>query len=145
MNQPLRVVMDTSVLVCAFRSRQGASFAFLQQVRQRRIQLTASNALMLEYEAVLLRPEHRQRAGLTMQEAANALDELTTYLDPSLAYFSYRPQLSDPNDELVLHAAINGFAAAIITHNVSDFLPAALTFQVQVLQPSTMLRKGRTS
>jgi hypothetical protein len=36
----------------------------------------------------------------------------------------WRPQLADPADELVLEAAVNGRASAIVTHNVPDSLKA---------------------
>jgi predicted nucleic acid-binding protein len=40
----------------------------------------------------------------------------------------WRPQLRDPNDEMVLEAAVNGHAHAIVTFNQRDFLPAASRF-----------------
>ncbi len=42
----------------AARSRNGASFALLQALRQRHFVALVSVPLMLEYEAVLKRPEH---------------------------------------------------------------------------------------
>ncbi|WP_366929639.1 PIN domain-containing protein [uncultured Thiodictyon sp.] len=36
-----------------------------------------------------------------------------------------RPQSRDPNDEMVLEAAVNGGAELIATFNLADYLPAA--------------------
>ena len=52
-----RVVLDTNVLVAASRSSQGASYALLQALRNRQFIILLSVPLMLEYEAVLKRPE----------------------------------------------------------------------------------------
>ena len=58
-----RVVLDTHVLVAASRSRNGASFALLQALRDRRYIALASVPLLLQYEAVLKRPAQLQAAG----------------------------------------------------------------------------------
>jgi len=42
---------------------------------------------------------------------------------------------------LVLEAAINGRADALITHNVADFAQAAERFGIAVLRPSEALKK----
>ena len=60
-----------------------------------------------------------------------------------MPYFLWRPQLRDPDDEMVLDAAINGGAKAVITFNVQDFLPASTQFNVQVLTPAEVLRQLR--
>jgi predicted nucleic acid-binding protein len=54
----MRCVLDTSVLVAALRSRSGASAALLHEVAARKIELVASPAVFLEYEAVLKRERH---------------------------------------------------------------------------------------
>jgi predicted nucleic acid-binding protein len=49
--------------------------------------------------------------------------------------------LADPADELVLEAAVNGRASAIVTYNARDFLPAAGDFEIEVVTPSVMLKR----
>lgn len=49
------------------------------------------------------------------------LYSLASFMDPVQVCFQWRPQLSDVDDELVLEAAINGYADCIVTHNVRDF------------------------
>ena len=47
--------------------------------------------------------------------------------------FRWRPQLKDTEDELVLEAAVNGQADALVTHNVRDFLDAARLFPKELI------------
>ena len=55
-------------------------------------------------------------------------------------HFLWRPQLSDPNDEMVLEAAVNAGAQYLITHNLRDFGPAS-RFNVAVVTPAAFLMK----
>ena len=57
--------------------------------------------------------------------------------------FRWRPQLSDPQDELVSEAAVNGIADAVLTHNVRDFEPTTRMFGVRVLLARDVLKELR--
>jgi predicted nucleic acid-binding protein len=61
--------------------------------------------------------------------------------EPVELNFLWRPQLRDPADELMLEAAVNGRAEAIVTHNVRDFQPAAGRFGVRILTPGVFLKE----
>ena len=97
--------------------------------------------MLLEYEAVLMRPEQRRAIGFTTAQVQQFVDGLAALLIPVTPYFLWRPTLRDPEDEMVLDAAVNGQAEAIVTFNRRDFLPAAATFQLEVLTPAQTLRR----
>lgn len=133
-------VFDTSILVAAFRSRRGASFLILQALRQRVISGAVSEALFLEYSDVLKRDENLQQFWVVSDEVDVILGVLADVLTPVPIYFRWRPQLTDPDDEMVLECAINTQAEAIITFNVQDFLPAASEFGIEIVQPGQFVR-----
>jgi putative PIN family toxin of toxin-antitoxin system len=137
----VRVVLDTSVLVAGLRSRRGASFRILEEVADERLVPLASVALFLEYEAVLKRPEQRQATGLSERDVDGLLAALASSAAPVDLNFRWRPQLKDPADELVLEAAVNGQADAIVTHNVRDFVAAASAFGIRTLTPGELLEE----
>jgi predicted nucleic acid-binding protein len=101
--------------------------------------------MLFEYEAVLMRPEQRQATGTSVEEVGFFLDGLAALLLPVVPYFLWRPLLRDPDDEMVLDAAVNGRADAIVTFNVQDFLPEAEQFQLEVLTPREALRRLRSA
>ena len=58
-------------------------------------------------------------------------------------HFRWRPQLSDPGDEMVLETAVNAMAKTLLTFNERDFVPAAGNFGVEVVVPGAFaLRQG---
>src|SRR4051812_19694983 len=131
----LRVVLDTSVLARALRSRRGASFVLLQAVRRSRLTPLATPSLFLEYEEVLKRPEQREVSGLSLADVDRVLGVLAVAIEPIAVHMRWRPQLKDPDDELVLEAAVNGRADALVTDNVRDVRDVAARFGIRIARP----------
>ena len=138
-----RVVLDTCVLASAMRSRHGASFRCIQLVAERRLVALVTTALFIEYEDVLLRPEQQLAHRLPPAVVEAVLAELAALCEPVDTHFRWRPQLSDPADEMVIDAAINGRADALVTHNIGDFRRAAARFALPVLRPRELLERIR--
>jgi putative PIN family toxin of toxin-antitoxin system len=134
------LVLDTGVVVAALRSPSGASATLLRRVRAGDVIAVASVALALEYEAVCKRPEHQIASGLTRREVYLFADAVIAMIEPVKSHYFWRPQLRDPNDEMVLEVAINGRASILATFNVKDFLPAK-RFGIEVLRPDNALRR----
>ena len=125
------------------RSPSGASAALLMAARRREITLVANVALAIEYEAICSRAEHMVAAGLSPSQVSIFLDAVVAMAEPVETHFLWRPLLRDPADELVLEAAVNGRASAIVTFNLRDFGTAPLQFGVEVFAPITALRRIR--
>ena len=137
----MRIVLDTSVVVAALRTRLGAGNAVLRLVAQKRLTQLATPPLFLEYEDVLKRPEHRLAHGLSLEEIDEFLAELAALIEPVEVHFQWRPQGRDPNDEMVLEAAINGRADALVTYNIADFAGMAERFRIALMRPAELLKK----
>lgn len=138
-----RVVLDTDIIVTALRSATGGSNAVLREAAHGRITPLVTPALFLEYEAVLKRPEQRLVHGLGLRDIDRFLSALAAACEAVEVSFQWRPQLSDANDEMVLEAAVNGQADALITHNVRDFAKGAERFGLRVLRPGELLKELR--
>jgi putative PIN family toxin of toxin-antitoxin system len=139
-----RIVLDTDVIVTALRSASGGSNGVLREAALGRISLLATPALFLEYEAVLKRAEQRLVHGLGLRDIDRFLAALASGCEPVEVSFRWRPQLADANDEMVLEAAVNGRADALVTHNVRHFDKGARTFGLRVLRPGELLKELRS-
>jgi putative PIN family toxin of toxin-antitoxin system len=133
--------MDTSVVVAGLRTRLGAGNAVLRLVVSRQLILLATPPLFLEYEDVLQGPEQRLAHGLTPEAVDEFLTELAALIEPVELHFQWRPQSPDTNDEMVIEAAVNGRAEAVVTYNVRDFELPCKRFGIPVLTPAEVLRK----
>lgn len=131
------------MIVAAMRSPSGASAAILRVARQGRITLLASVPLAMEYEATCSKAEHRLAAGLNEREAGIFVDAVLAMVEPVTTYFLWRPQLRDPGDEMVLEAAVNGRAEALVTFNVRDFGNAPARFGIEVMTPREAIGRMR--
>lgn len=68
----MRMVLDTDVLVAAFRSERGASRQLLIAALDERFVLLASTAMWLEYEAVMTRRSQLAAMQLNATEVRDA-------------------------------------------------------------------------
>lgn len=136
-------MVDTNVVVAAFRSSSGASNALLRQAASGTVKLLCSTALFLEYQAVLGRPGVRVATGHSLEDVESVMDAIAAIAEPVDVHFRTRPMLRDPNDEMVLEVASNGDADYIVTHNLKDFAPA-LELGVAIAAPNEILKRLRT-
>ena len=134
-------MLDTDIVVAAMRSPRGGSAELVRRVRARAATMLLSVALALEYEAKCMQAEHRLAAGLSAAEAAIFVDRLIALAEPVQSFFRWRPQLQDPGDELVLEAAVNGRASAIVTFNDKHLRNAERSFGIAVIRPGEALRR----
>ncbi|MGA6984202.1 MAG: putative toxin-antitoxin system toxin component, PIN family [Candidatus Sulfotelmatobacter sp.] len=135
-----RIVLDTSLIVAALRTRLGAGNAVLRLVARKQLIPLATPPLFLEYEEVLKRPEQRIAHGLTLDKIDEFLAELAALVEPVEVRFLWRPQVRDPSDEMILEAAVNGRADALVTYNIRDFDLAGKRFGIPILSPPDLLK-----
>lgn len=98
--------------------------------------------LVLEYEAVLTRPELLSATGFSRTDALTIVKAFCRQGVGVHLTTRIRPQLSDPADEFVLETAVYGRADAIVTFNLNHFNVAARRFDIEVFTPREALERG---
>ena len=139
----MRLLLDTDVIVAAFRSPTGASSALLQAAIDGKFIMLASVAVALEYEAVIKRPEQLKAMNMSLPDADRRIRSLIGLCEPVFKAFSWRPQLGDANDEMMLEAAVNGGADMLVTFNRRDFANVPTRFGISCLLPREALERIR--
>lgn len=136
----LRLVLDTDVLVAAIRSRSGASWQLVDRALNKEFILLLSVPLVLEYEAVLTRPEHLQVSSLKDADVHLLVNALIAVAQHVRNSYLWRPLLPDPADDMVFETAINGSATGLVTFNQRHFTAAGQYFECLILLPSEALK-----
>jgi putative PIN family toxin of toxin-antitoxin system len=136
----IRAVMDTNVLVSAFRSKRGASFELFRLLRLGKWNAVLSNHLFFEYEEVLKRtaPE----LGLSAEDADELLNAVCARSEQWTLPHGWQPVLADPDDEPMVQLAYESGALLIVSHNVADLFAAA-KLGIEILKPSDFLARVR--
>lgn len=135
--------MDTDVVVAGMRSPKGASATLLVYLLQHKATLLLSVALAIEYESVCLRAEHVLAVNNEVAQVRNLLNALMDIAVPVEIHYQWRPQLSDAGDEMVLEAAVNGRADAIVTFNRRDYKTAPDRFGIALWSPAETIERMR--
>jgi predicted nucleic acid-binding protein len=137
----MRYLFDTNVLVAAFRSSSGASFALLQRVLHGELPLVVHPKLIYEYRDVLCRPEMLAATGITVQEVEVVLAQLVAKATEIDVRYLWRPNLHDEGDNFVLEIAVAAWPCTIVTHNITDFQRAELRFpQIVLITPGKLMK-----
>ncbi len=137
------LVLDTSVVVAGMRSSAGASNLLLRLAIARRVVPCATVPLFLEYEDVLKRPAQMLAHGLSLEQVDAFLTAMAGVVYPVEVHFAWRPQLDDAGDEMVLEAAVNGRADAVVTFNFRHLKRATGRFGISTLTPYEFLERFR--
>lgn len=124
------------MLVSALRSKDGASHLILRAVLAGKIRLALSVALAIEYEDVALRPG--LVPALNPKQITKVIDALCRLFQHQKIFYTWRPFLPDPDDDLVLELALAAGAPFIITLNLKDFRGAD-SLGVRIITPAQAL------
>jgi predicted nucleic acid-binding protein len=88
----MRLVLDTTAMVAAIRSDAGASRRLLVAALERQFTLLVSVPLLIEYQAVMTRPEHLVVAGLSPDDIGALLDAVALVSEPRRDFTPGAPQ-----------------------------------------------------
>ncbi len=88
------------------RSRGGASCQLVDRALARASTLLLSVPLVLDYQGVLTREEHRKVNRLSVPELDAVFNSLVRVAEAVQIRFLWRPLLSDPTDDMVLETAV---------------------------------------
>lgn len=133
------LILDTSVLIAGLRSSLGASFVLLDLVGSGRFAIGLTAALVLEYEATCMKS--LPALNLTPDDVKELLDYFCDVGKLAAIQLRMRPSVADPDDELVLEAAIATGSEWIVTHNIRDMAAGAARYGIEVITPGEALRR----
>ena len=139
-----RLVLDTTVLAHAVRSRHGASNRILLAFSTERVKLLASVPLFLEWEASIAEPDDILDMSLDRAQRGDLLCDLASLIVPVTLDMAWRPQLRNARDEMVLATAVTGDADAIISWNERRFSETAARFGIATISPQEALQRWWT-
>ena len=136
-----RIVIDTNVLVSGLRSRQGMSYRLLSFLGGRLYRPVVTVPLVVEYEKSLCDP--RTEVPFSAVDIGKYLNFVCSVSDCRKVHFLWRPFLRDPNDDMVLEAAVSGRCEYIVTFNLRDFKNIG-KFGIVAITPGDFLKeKGK--
>ena len=128
---PARVVLDTNVLIAAAYNPGSASARIVNLCRDGRLSMVVSPDLEREYDLML----HRALHGKANREAIDAAIDRAKLCFPAE---TPRVVTADPTDDMLLAAAVEGQANALVT-NDAEVLKVDSYHGVRILRPREFL------
>ncbi len=139
----MRFVIDTNAILSALISKTGASYQIMRWLFEcESPNSVVSTPLVIEYEDVLMRPDHRQRyPQFNDEDLLRFVDDICAVSIHQPIFYLWRPFLSDSKDDMVLETAFNGNAEMIVTHNIRDFRRVSQKFNIEPVSPGDFWRR----
>lgn len=131
-----QIVADTNVFVTALRSQFGASYKLFSLIDSDLYELNLSVPLALEYEAAA--KDMLGEIALNTKEIDDILDFVISKANHWQIFYLWRPQLDDPNDDMVLELAVTANCPYIVTYNLNDF-KGIEKFGIKAITPKQFL------
>jgi putative PIN family toxin of toxin-antitoxin system len=140
---PLRVVLDSTILVSAFLTPGGAADAVLQLGIEEAFSCCLADDIIAETVQRLLTPRLQQRYAYTADE----VDTFKATLRGAFLIISDLPPLTgivrDPNDDMILACAVAASASHVVTRD-DDLLSLGTYEGVTIVTPEAFLTLLRT-
>jgi putative PIN family toxin of toxin-antitoxin system len=133
---PMRVILDTNIIVSGLISEHGAPAQLLNSWTDGSFSLVTSASQVAEFESVILRPSVRPL--ITPAHAARFIDDLhrfATVLDRLPVVIRSR----DPNDDSLLAMAEAGAADYLVTGDERDVLALESHGKTTIITAKEML------
>ena len=134
----MKAVMDTNVLIAAFRSHRGASFELFNRLVVGKWTAVISNHLLYEYEEIMKRDA--SRLGLSLDDVDEVLNAVCARAELWPLSHEWQPVLTDADDEPLVQLAVESGALRIVTHNVRHLQPS-IGLGIELLKPRDFLAK----
>lgn len=140
--RPLHIVVDTSILIAGLRTRRGLAFRLLSMLNDVRWKVHVSVALVVEYEAVLMRQSDDLR--LSRADIDDLIDGLCSIATRHSISFRWRPSAIDPDDDFLFDLAIAAQADCLVTYNARHVRDLARV-GVAVVTPKEFFKHAKVS
>ncbi len=135
---PLRVVLDSTILVSAFLTPGGAADAVLQGATEERFTCCLAEAIIEETAHRLFSPRLQQRYAYVDED----VDQFAAVLRAALLLFADFPRLTgivrDPNDDMIIACAVAASASHVVTRDL-DLLSLGMYEQIAIVTPEAFL------
>ncbi len=142
MTEPLRVVLDASVVIAAVcaRNRRSASCILVEAAAVGLVRAIVSPPIVVEYRRKVADPEIAAAAQVP-DPLRFALDliEVAELVEPDLA----EAVPGDPSDDAYLGTALAGRARYLVTFDARHLLPLDPFQGVRIVRPGAVLRALR--
>ncbi|MCF6339544.1 MAG: putative toxin-antitoxin system toxin component, PIN family [Sulfurimonas sp.] len=142
-----KIVIDKNILLSALLSKKSDSFMLLEllaiKAEKKYLYNVVSFPVVLEFENILLQPENMERyESFSYEDIKMIIANVIAISYRTKHDFLWVPYLKDDFDDKVLETALNANADAIITHHTKDFQGVEEYFNIDILTPMQLLKKG---